>query len=120
LRGAGQTPGTCALLVRRSAADAVGGFDDCFRGMFDDAVFIYKVCLAGSAYVSSGHFDRYRQHPDSHVRRMLSRGEYGIMGRPNPSYGRFLIWLESYLERIGEQDPDVWRALRRELAPYRS
>lgn len=120
LRSEAQTPGTCAMLIRRDAVVALGGFENRFPGMFDDQVLIYKLCLAAPVFVSSGRFDLYRQHQSSHLRRMLAAGEYGIMGEPNPAYGRFLEWVEQYLAAVGEDDPEVRRELRRQLAPYRS
>jgi hypothetical protein len=54
-----------SLLVRRRAFLAVGGFEESFRGLVDDAVFLGKFCLRHAVYVSNECWDRYRQHPES-------------------------------------------------------
>lgn len=120
LRLDAQTPGTCGVLVRRDAARAVGGFDDRFRGMFEDQVFLYKLCLRVPTFVDGVSLDRYRQHPDSYSRVKRSTGEYRSSGVPNRSYLVFLEWLEVYLREEKVADAEVWRALRSELRPYRN
>jgi hypothetical protein len=119
LRRSAYTPGTCAVLVRREAALAVGGFDESFRGMYEDQVFFYKICYGAPVFVEGTCGDLYRQTPESHSSRMRKTGFYRVYG-PNPAYGLFLRWLERYLERQGCTDAGVWDALRRELRPYRS
>jgi glycosyltransferase involved in cell wall biosynthesis len=41
LRHAALTPATCSVLLRRSAALQVGGFEFQFRGMYEDQVFFF-------------------------------------------------------------------------------
>jgi len=113
------TPGTCAVLVRRAAALSVGGFEEHFRGMYEDQIFFYKLCAAAPVFVEGTCGDLYRQTPESHSNRMRKSGFYRVYG-PSPAYGRFLNWLERYLREQGCADPGVWGALRRELRPYRS
>lgn len=119
LRKDAQTPGTSGFLVRREAALRVGGFDEAFRAMSEDAVFLYKIALQSDVYVEGGSWDRYRQHPDSLSNAMRRAGEYRSSG-PNASRRRFLLWLEGYLRAQGIADADVWQALRQELRPYRN
>jgi glycosyltransferase involved in cell wall biosynthesis len=111
-----QTPTTCNALVRRSVIEDVGGFQEDFRGMFEDQAFFTKVCLAHRVYVSSACWALYRQHPDSCC---------AIAERTGRAHGArlpFLRWMESYLRARGvsqESDPDgVWKALHRELRAY--
>src|SRR5262249_49417323 len=40
-----QTPTTCNALLRRSVIEALGGFEDEFREMFEDQVFFAKIML---------------------------------------------------------------------------
>jgi glycosyltransferase involved in cell wall biosynthesis len=119
LSGEAQTPGTSGFLVRREAALRVGGFEEAFRAMSEDAVFFYKIALQADVFVEGGQWDRYRQHPDSLSNAMRRLGEYRASG-PNPSRRRFLRWLEGYLRDQGISDPDVWRALQEQMRPYRN
>lgn len=118
LSGAAQTPGTCGVLIRREAIEAVGGFEDRFRGLFEDQAFFYKVALQSPIYVESGSWDRYRQHPASTVRRLQARRLYSG-SRPTALRYDFLRWLEAYLAREGVEDVALRELLERELWPYR-
>jgi len=113
------TPGTCAIMVRRQVAEAVGGFEEEFRGMYEDQAFLYKVCCSAPVYVEGTCGDLYRQTPDSYSHRMRIMGHYRDFG-PNEAYGRFLYWLERYLRECNCTDDATWSALRRELRPYRT
>ncbi len=119
LRLEAYTPATCGVLIRREAIERIGGFEESFRGMFEDQAFFYKLCLDAPVFAESGCWDRYRQNPTSHSRRMLRAGRYRV-DAPNDAYRTFLEWLEAYLSRGGVTDPALWTALRRELRPYRS
>ena len=113
-----QTPGTCAMLLRREVVEAVGGFEAQFRGMFEDQVFISKVCLEAPVFVESGSWDRYRMHPQSFVARTRARGE-DYKGGSGPSHLIFLEWLENHLDERQVEDRDVRSALAAALFPYR-
>jgi glycosyltransferase involved in cell wall biosynthesis len=118
LQDKAQTPGTCGVLVRREAIERVGGFEENFRGMFEDQVFFYKLCLSAPVFVESGSWDRYRQHPNSHCEVSRVIGTYDPKGRLNPTYGAFLNWLEAYLTEQRITDGELWKALRAGLWPY--
>lgn len=114
------TPATCSVLVRRSAIETVGGFDEEFQGMFEDQVFFYKLLLESSAWVEGIPGDRYRQHPDSWSEVQRRSGEwFPSRRRPSPARRRFLEWLEGYLAEKSIEDAGIRRAVRRELRPYR-
>jgi glycosyltransferase involved in cell wall biosynthesis len=113
------TPATCGVLMRRSAIERIGGFDEGFRGMFEDQVFFYKLCLSAPVFIESGCWDRYRQHPNSWCEMARSRGEYEPGYRPNRARKAFLNWVEDYFIAQKVSDPELWRLLRRELWPYR-
>lgn len=119
LDGRAQTPGTSGFLVRRNAALAVGGFENAFRTMSEDAVFFYKIALNSDIFVEGGQRDRYRQHPESLSNDMRRIGEYRASG-PNPARRRFLTWLEAYLREQEISDSEVWRALQEQMRPYRN
>lgn len=101
------------ILVRRSVVDAVGGFEERFRGLYEDQAFCAKVCLSAPVYVSSRCWYVYRQHPNSWCRVARGRGEQRI------ARGAFLDWLGTYLLEQGITDQRVWRALERERWLYR-
>lgn len=118
LRRAGNPPATCGVLIRRRAIDDVGGFEESFRGMFEDQVFFYKLALHYPVFVESGSWDRYRQHPESHCNLAERSGTYRH-NRPNAPELAFLEWLEAYVQSTGSGDLSVGRALRQRLRPYR-
>ena len=99
-------------LFRRSAFEAVGGFEERFRGLYDDQALLAKIYLRYPIYISSRAWYRYRQHEASCVGR-TSRSEYWRLR------GVFLDWLETYVGRAG--DPRVLAAVRRARReiPYR-
>jgi glycosyltransferase involved in cell wall biosynthesis len=118
LRRVAQTPGTCGVLVRREAIERVGGFEEVFRGMFEDQVFFFKLCLSNPVFVASGCWDRYRQHPES-CAEVTRRSGHDYKRRPTPMYGAFLTWLEKYLIAREITNRELWNELHKELRPYR-
>ena len=109
LQGKAAVPCTCSLLVRREALECIGGFEESFRGMYEDQAFYAKICLQEPIFVSSQCLDRYRQHPDSTCFVATSTG-LSDSARLN-----FLNWLATYLSERRVEDREVWQALRREL-----
>ncbi|WP_160112727.1 glycosyltransferase family A protein [Mycobacterium sp. 3519A] len=101
--GCGPTGGM-DVLVRRSAFDAVGGFEERFRGLFEDQAFFLKVSLRFPIYISSRNWLLYRQHG----------GSYNAQIKPREYWrqrGIFLDWLEEDDQRIA--DSRVEAAFRR-------
>ena len=92
------------LLVRRSVFDAVGGFEDRFRIMYDDASFLIKVFLRYPIYISSRAWILYRQHENSSDAGMTEFAYLRVRGV-------FLDWLKDDVMQLG--DPRVSAALRR-------
>jgi glycosyltransferase involved in cell wall biosynthesis len=119
LRNQAQTPACCGVLVRRVAAERIGGFEECFRGVFEDQVFFYKIFLNAPVFVESGSWDRYRRHPGSFTKKMARIGEYDVRGGPSPAHQKFLLWFQDYLRTQGCTDRDLWSALDDEFWPYR-
>jgi glycosyltransferase involved in cell wall biosynthesis len=109
LRGSASVPCTCSALVRRTAVDAVGGFEETFYDYpYEDQAFWAKICLAYPVLVSETCWDRYRQHRASKSDAVIRSGR-GVDYRRH-----FLVWLEGYLGKQGIEDDAVWAALRRE------
>ncbi len=116
--GGSAVPGICSLLVRREAAMAVGGFDNSFRGIFEDQVFYSRVCLQHAVLVTDDETARYRQHETSCCAGALQRGDYDPFF-PSAGRGRYLKWLLELLQERRCEDTVLWQALRRALRPYR-
>ena len=119
LENIAHTPATCSVLIRREAVEKIGGFEERFAGMFEDQVFFYKLCLHEPAYVESGCWSRYRQHPDSHVYVSRRSGTWAPGHRLTPTRADFLRWLDSYLTEQNVSDSKIRQLLRKELWSYR-
>jgi glycosyltransferase involved in cell wall biosynthesis len=101
------------IVVRRSAIDAVGGYEPPFRGLYEDQVFHAKLCLRYPVVTSSHTGYRYRQHPDSCVQ------VEGRAGRKLDGRRKFFAWLIPYLEAEHAADRELWRIVKRESLPFR-
>lgn len=108
-----QSPTTCNVIIRREVFDKVGYFQDDFRGMFEDLAFFSKVCMKFPVYVSDKCWARYRQHYES----CCAISE--INGNIRQARYPILAWLESYLIQENIADRVVWKALNRQIYPYR-
>lgn len=87
IRNRHQSPTTCNAIVRRSLIERIGGFEDAFRGMFEDQAFFAKALLAAPAFVDGRVWALYRQHSSS--------CSAAIAGTPEESEARrrFLRWV---------------------------
>jgi glycosyltransferase involved in cell wall biosynthesis len=83
------------LLVRRSVFEAVGGFEDRFRTMYEDQAFLIKVFLHYPVYISSRAWIRYRQ-PETSCCAQTTWIEYWRLR------SEFLDWLQEYVDRLGD------------------
>lgn len=114
--GPGYAPCPSDLLLRRAAADAVGGFEEHFHGeaqLYEDQAFLTKLYLEVGVYVSSRTWTWYREHRDSCVASVSAAGRYDAVRQ------RFLAWFEIHLERHGITDPAAWSALAAAHRAYR-
>ena len=115
--GTGNAPAPCSLTVPREILVRVGGFEHKFRGLYEDQVAIFKMCLAGPIVAIEDVLDRYRQHRDSMCRRTGAVGLYPTEVQPGRK--EFLDWLERYLTELSHPDQNLWEELRAQLWPYR-
>ena len=113
LQDGGTVPCMGSVLVRRAAVEHVGGWEESFRYIYTDQVFHAKLCLEFPVVIADACWDKYRQHEDSSCR-VVSRA-----GQSDAALQRYLEWLEAYLTQKSVRDPQLWRALRKALRPFR-
>jgi glycosyltransferase involved in cell wall biosynthesis len=114
--GPGPAPCPSDLIIRKSAIEILGGFEESFRGiyqMYEDQAFLIKAYLSIPAFVSGRCFVRYRQHPTA----------CSIAGRDSGNYLEarrfFLEYLQRYLRAQRITDGRIWQAVARAWWPYR-
>lgn len=108
------TPAPSDVLLRRETIHRVGGFENRFRGLYEDQVFFSKVCLDMPVFVSGECWVRHRQHSDSACSVGRITGEY------YSGHLVFLNWMNAYLADRGLlQYTGLWKILQRQLWRYR-
>ena len=117
LRDEARTPATCGVLIRREIFEITGGFEETFRGMYEDQAFFAKVYLKIPVFVMSECWDRYRQHSDNCCFVAEQTGQY-YPGHLNPAQLSFLNWLAKYLSQQWVKDTELWDALQKALWSY--
>ena len=109
---AGSEVHTPILIMRRQLVESVGGFEESFRGFYEDQAFLVKVYLEAPVFVLGQSLDRYRIHEDSCCAAVQKAGQYHSFRRS------FLKWFRDYLIKQAVSDHEVWQALRNALQPY--
>ena len=94
LRDASIYPCPTAVLLRREALGAVGGFDPRFRKVRTDLVAWTKINTHYAVHADSRIVARYRQHPASSVAQMNAAGDYLHYELA------FYRWLLRYIESL--------------------
>lgn len=110
--GRTDSPNPSDWLVRRSAALAIGGFEESFVGrvrIYEDIAFLSKLYLDHPIYVSSRRWILYRLHEGS-----VSTQD---KGRYDEARSYFLRWFRDYV-RGRDAHPDVLKRIRWALRPY--
>lgn len=117
LRGQINAPSTCGVLLRRELIEDIGGFEESFRGMFEDRVFFAKVYLKAPVFVTNECCDRYRQHPNSTCSLKEKNGQYNPHGK-SVTHLAYLNWIKEYLWKQGVKDKHIWRSLQKSMQSY--
>jgi glycosyltransferase involved in cell wall biosynthesis len=109
LRGKIIVPSASNTMMRREAFLACGGFEESFRGMYEDQAFLVKLGLDHAVAGAPRCWDSYRQHPDSMTARSNEEGN------ENEARRAFLKWVGNYCTRRGIGAPEVREAVHKEL-----
>lgn len=109
LRGRIIVPSMSNLMIRHEAFMDCGGFEERFRGMYDDQAFLGKLGLRRAVCASPRCWDRYRQHPGSMTAQADAAGAEAAARR------EFLVWMQFYCRAQSVVDPLLWEALNKEV-----
>ncbi len=101
------------IMVRHEVFQQVGGFEESFRGMYEDNAFLAKVCLTKGVFASDKCWYRYRKHSAAACAVAVRAGSY-----PRTRLA-FLNWAAEYLARERITDRRLWSTLRKELQAHR-
>ena len=104
------------MMVRREAVTSVGGYENQFRGMYEDQAFHAKLCLRYQTWIADTCWYRYRQHNASCCN--VADHTDWLAARQT-----FLEWLETYLVQrthLNNKRSKVQRFVQRELWRYRA
>ena len=112
LEGKTEIPCPCSVMARTEAIKNVGGFEESFRGMYEDQAFYAKMCLSATILATGDCLAWYRQHPASNYATAISSGKTHAL------HYNFLKWLENYCRKQNVEDEKVWQTLRRQLWLY--
>jgi hypothetical protein len=91
----GLVPCMCGILVRANALAGENWFDDGFRNVYEDQVFLARMALSGNVVLGHTIVSRYRQHADSACSRLQQNGAQTAARLV------FLDWLNRMLSRYG-------------------
>jgi len=110
LENKAQTPTTCNALLRRRVLKELGGFEESFRGLYEDQVLFAKLHLRFPVYVSGQCWAKYRQHSEMCSAERFNSHNYCAQRMP------FLQWLSAYVTETGvRRDSTIWKELQKEL-----
>lgn len=109
LRGKTAIPCINSIMVRREVVEHIVGFEQDFSVLYGDQAFYAKICLEYPVFVSSGYWDKYRQHPDSICAVTQNAGQTPVW------HMKYLKWLDEYLVQRGFKSTEIWQTLQTEI-----
>ena len=104
-----ETVTSTVSLILREAIVHVGGFEETFRGLYEDQAFFAKLSSSVPIYVSNTCWYRWRKHSDSACSDAVTSGQY------QAERLKYLMWLENYLSRRGILHDDLLRTLKNQI-----
>ncbi len=99
---------TCGLL-RRTAIESVGGYEESFKGLYEDQVLSAKLSMYTAIFIEGECRYKWRRHPESCCEVSANTGVYR---RERLIY---LRWLENYLSRNHIDSSKLREVLREQL-----
>lgn len=112
LGGRVEIPCPCSILVRTEEVQKIGGFENSFRGMYEDQAFYAKMCLSFPILASNDCLALYRQHTNSCSSIAAHSGQIHKM------HYAFLSWIEEYCVSHNIQEAGVLQTIRRQKWLY--
>ncbi|MEX2511422.1 MAG: glycosyltransferase family 2 protein [Cyclobacteriaceae bacterium] len=110
--GSGAAPCLCGILVDKETLGKHGCFDEAFKGMYEDQVFLTKFYLHESVYISSNCNNLYRQREGSLVNASHAHGTY------NKHRRFFLEWLDQYIQVNAAENRELRNLLSSVQFPF--
>jgi glycosyltransferase involved in cell wall biosynthesis len=112
--GSAASPCPSDMMVRRDAVRSVGGFEEQFRGFYEDQAFLAKLYLVHPVLFADSVWLNYRQHSGSISYTVARNRGY------DEARSTFLTWFQGYLNGLPDTPPiTVVTAVRRAMRPYR-
>lgn len=110
--------GICAVTVRRSLLQALGGSEAAFRIHYEDQALFSKLYLSTDVVVTGETLAKYRQHRASATGRDRDSGVHESHAW-HTGRRAFLEWLDQWLNERGIEDPEVHASVRLALREHR-
>ncbi|WP_170866165.1 glycosyltransferase family A protein [Pontibacter flavimaris] len=110
--GKGAAPCMCGIILEKELLQKLGGFENSFKGMYEDQVFLSKLYLNAPVYISSNHHNLYRQRADSLVGASQNTPAYHVVRK------HYLDWLKKYLRQHPQKYKEIDRLLQQAWRQY--
>lgn len=107
LEDGGTVPCMCSVIVRRHVLEAIGGFENRFKALYEDQAFYAKAALHTTTYAHSKLCGLYRQHPASSCAVAVQQDAV------TSAYEQYLSWLAQYVSDQPQRYRSVQKALQR-------